>query len=305
MCEDSVEDRANLIWQRRSQTRALAAAMALANELKNCLEELGKVDGERRYRERKPAELTSYHSGRPIAGVDRDGLPNCQELYDGERWEPFRPIDFEELAYQVEAVRRGLFCATSALKKAGGLPLPHEGEEKDVLLRVARISGMSRHESARLASKGNEGAVEAARNRDLRRDNAMRPARAIAASLTASAHQLRTELGIDARDAPLLSVEQNAELRMILAIDEEHVVVEPEHVDMPPTRQKQGALAKAAEWLAQNLSEGPKSHDEIRASATLAGHSKRTLARAKKELGVEFVRIGKTTMWALPSNRSG
>jgi putative DNA primase/helicase len=58
-----------------------------------------------------------------------------------------------------------------------------------------------------------------------------------------------------------------------------------------------GALAEAKEWLLDKLLDGPKPQREIFKAATIDGHSKITLKRAKKALGVVSRKSGLKGGW--------
>ena len=58
-----------------------------------------------------------------------------------------------------------------------------------------------------------------------------------------------------------------------------------------------GALAEAKEWLQDSLLDGPKPQREILKTATIEGHSKITLKRAKKSLGVVSQKSGLNGGW--------
>ena len=58
------------------------------------------------------------------------------------------------------------------------------------------------------------------------------------------------------------------------------------HAETEPGDGDGGALAEAKAWLLDSLLDGPKPQREILKAATIEGHSKPTLKRAKKSLGV-------------------
>jgi hypothetical protein len=58
-----------------------------------------------------------------------------------------------------------------------------------------------------------------------------------------------------------------------------------------------GMLAEAKEWLLDKLLDGPKPQREIFKAATIEGHSKTTLKRAKKSLGVVSRKSGLKDGW--------
>lgn len=58
-------------------------------------------------------------------------------------------------------------------------------------------------------------------------------------------------------------------------------------------------LNAAKEWLTKTLGEGEVAASEIEANSVAAGHSKRTLDRARKELGVNARKKGNAWFWCL------
>ncbi len=61
-----------------------------------------------------------------------------------------------------------------------------------------------------------------------------------------------------------------------------------------------GALEKAVDFLRGELADGPKPSADLHAAADVAGHSKRTVKRARDELGVQSRKIGDAWVSSLP-----
>lgn len=58
----------------------------------------------------------------------------------------------------------------------------------------------------------------------------------------------------------------------------------------------------AKDWLVEILRHGPVDAKEIERLAGIGGHSRRTMKRAKKELGVLSRKVGNTWVWEFPGN---
>jgi putative DNA primase/helicase len=71
------------------------------------------------------------------------------------------------------------------------------------------------------------------------------------------------------------------------------------------TREERSALGDATVWLRDLLADGPAAQKEIRAAAEEAGHSWRTVRRAKLSAGVKSMKLGgpgEPWAWALPGD---
>jgi hypothetical protein len=68
------------------------------------------------------------------------------------------------------------------------------------------------------------------------------------------------------------------------------------------TQRSTSAAGQAAEWLRETLTEGPKPATEIFELAAAEAISKKTLRRAREELGIKSVKLGMNGgwMWSLP-----
>jgi putative DNA primase/helicase len=82
------------------------------------------------------------------------------------------------------------------------------------------------------------------------------------------------------------------------------ILAEAEEV---PDKEAAGALQEATDFLLDLLIDGPKSAKEVRAAARDAGHSPRTIDRAKSKLGIASVkdRLTGGWKWSRPEKRQG
>jgi hypothetical protein len=62
------------------------------------------------------------------------------------------------------------------------------------------------------------------------------------------------------------------------------------------------ARTEAENWLRDFLSDGPKPAAEVQTEALAAGHTERTLRRAKDSLGVRSQQVGRQWVWSLPGH---
>jgi hypothetical protein len=65
----------------------------------------------------------------------------------------------------------------------------------------------------------------------------------------------------------------------------------------PPSKEERTAADEAVEFLRDALANGPRPAKELFSDARDAGHSKRTIERAKREIGVQSVKSGIDTGW--------
>jgi hypothetical protein len=82
------------------------------------------------------------------------------------------------------------------------------------------------------------------------------------------------------------------------------ILAEAEEV---PDKEAAGALQEATDFLLDLLIDGPKSAKVVRAAARDAGHSPRTIDRAKSKLGIASVkdRLTGGWKWSRPEERQG
>ena len=82
------------------------------------------------------------------------------------------------------------------------------------------------------------------------------------------------------------------------------ILAEAEEV---PDKEAAGALQEATDFLLDLLTDGPKTAKEVRAAARDAGHSPRTIDRAKSKLGIASVkdRLTGGWKWSRPEERQG
>jgi putative DNA primase/helicase len=82
------------------------------------------------------------------------------------------------------------------------------------------------------------------------------------------------------------------------------ILAEAEEV---PDKEAAGALEEATDFLLDLLTDGPKTAKEVRAAARDAGHSPRTIDRAKSKLGIASVkdRLTGGWKWSRPEERQG